>query len=337
MKFEIPLKFEEEYIDFVNKNSDKIYSVYFPVFHLFPLTARIANYPLNESLLKNVDKKIKRKLLLNGRFVSEHFYDKNFIKMLKEFIDEYQIYCCIVTDGYFAKFLDDNDIPIQLSINFGLRKTKDFKFYKNYFKNLVNDFIIDRNMNLNPEIYDEIHAATDCNFIMLANEGCLYNCPFKVSHDIVISYFNRQFYDPIFLLYNNLKELSELHSQYSCVRVLKEKPWIILTSPFVRPEDLTKYPGNIIWKIARREVETEVLKMICESYFKQKCIMNLLSLLDTGSFLENEYWLMSDKISKEYPEFHETRMYCDKDCAECGFCKKVFYNCSQKLMGGEDE
>ena len=336
MKFEIPFKFSEKYLEFVNSNIEKIYSVYFPVFSLFPLTARIAFYEQNVDLLKKIDSRIKRKLLLNGKFIPENYYSSSFLKKLRRFMKKNDIYCCVVADGYCAKFLNDNKIPVQLSVNFGISLLKEFKHYEIYFRGLVKDVCFDRKMNLTMEINDEIQKALEEGItpILVANEGCLYNCLFKDSHDFIISLFNRQFVDHRVLVSFDFKKLSQNHCNYSCINVYSKRPWLMMTSPFIRPEDLKSYPEGVVFKIAKRESNEDELIEIIKSYFNGEYTGNLITLMDTTSFLNERYWVFNEIITKKFPDFHLVRRKCNKYCLKCPYCREVFRRASQKLKGG---
>ena len=143
---------------------------------------------------------------------------------------------------------------------------------------------------------------------LLANEGCLYACPFKAAHDGRIALSR--------LLPTRVGR--GVKEQLGCLRFFLEEPGRIFASPFLRPEDACRLE-NVVdsFKIGGRTREPSALREVVGAYLAGSYQGNLLWLLDTLEALADRYWLDNAAVPRN---FFERVDGCSRRCQECGYC-----------------
>jgi len=182
---------------------------------------------------------------------------------------------------------------------------------------LPGKILLDRSLNRN---LDELgHVARlirsswpDMQIELLANEGCLYRCPYKLSHDAYISLANIQGRDATF----------QLNRELGCVRLLGREPHRILRSPFIRPEDLETYLCHAdLIKICGRTLGGVFLGNVISAYRARAYDGNLLDLLDAAHWLAEYLHVDNSMLSAGLIDM---LALCDGNCNQCGFCQELF-------------
>jgi len=159
----------------------------------------------------------------------------------------------------------------------------------------------------------------DLKLELLANEGCLARCPFKLSHDAYIALGNHHGQDCTYLLNRGL----------GCMRLVDEQPHRILQSPFIRPEDVDLYLCHIdTIKLCGRTLGSEFLQRAISAYLDRRYDGNLLDLLDTLQWLAPSLYVDNPSLSFD---FANMLSMCDNQCDSCGFCKDLFASISRPL------
>jgi len=184
--------------------------------------------------------------------------------------------------------------------------------------------LLDRSLNRN---LDELaHVARlirsswpDIRIELLANEGCLYRCPYKLSHDAYISLANQEGQDATF----------QLNRELGCVRILGREPHQILRSPFIRPEDLETYLCHAdLIKICGRTLGGNFLKNAIAAYRARCYNGNLLDLLDAANWLAEYLFVDNSQLSHGLIDM---LALCDGNCRQCGFCQELFRSVTRRL------
>jgi hypothetical protein len=146
---------------------------------------------------------------------------------------------------------------------------------------------------------------------LMANEGCLYACPFKTAHDAHIAM-------------SRLASCSvgpDLNRDLGCLRSFMEHPERLLAAPFVRPEDVRHMEGLAdFMKICGRTRPVADLTTIVEAYLTGSFSGNLPWLLDTQEVLSGRIWLENSALPEDF--FVKTNG-CTHRCRECGYCKEL--------------
>lgn len=164
---------------------------------------------------------------------------------------------------------------------------------------------------------------------ILANEGCLYNCPFKTDHDSQLGMASfagcdfLEYTSRVLGRYAGLNEtITNLNTSTGCRKVYELNPWYLLKSPFIRPEDLDKYLPYVDYiKLAGRNRPTEWIENVLSAYISRSYDGSIIDLLDVADShtLKPELYM-----NKKLEGVLALNGDCHKVCVSCGRCKKFF-------------
>jgi hypothetical protein len=345
MKLSVPFIPDQDYARFLASQASRISSIYFPLFSGPVTDARvrlsgnispgIRDLCAHLSGLKAIDKYI----LMNTRFLPPQVYTDNTI--LSGMLDDIEyldntvgIKGIVLSDVYLLRALDQTEHAIVHSLEAvpGINAMLDSpeKFFS-FFE--VQDLcrfkppariVPDRALNRNPEKLTALSKAVK-NFDpairieLLANEGCMYQCPFKFSHDAHISLSNTGL----------VKETTfQMNQNLGCQAYFNLRPHAFLKSPFIRPEDIHHYQGIADGiKLCGRTRGVRFLKRCIRAYLNEYFGGNLLDLMDTPEILARQYHIDNTRLGKR---FFTTLTACTKVCKPCRICSEIFNRASWK-------
>ncbi|MDC0335327.1 hypothetical protein OAN24_00310 [Pseudodesulfovibrio sp.] len=175
---------------------------------------------------------------------------------------------------------------------------------------LVLDRSLNRDIQRLTETSERIrHALPAMKLHLIANEGCLYQCPYKLAHDGHIAMVNEGLCG---------ERTFAMNRDLGCVRRLLAEPGTMLASPFIRPEDTAHYAEHIDGiKLCGRNRGTDFLKRVVTAYMEAKYTGNLLDLMDAMGDLSDRVDLPNEDLPDN---FFERVTTCDKACRTCGWC-----------------
>ncbi|HKK99886.1 MAG TPA: hypothetical protein VJ943_06515 [Desulfotignum sp.] len=154
---------------------------------------------------------------------------------------------------------------------------------------------------------------------LMANEGCLLHCPFKLTHDAQISLSNTGLVQ---------EQTHRISRTLGCHDTFFHHPHLFLSAPFIRPEDMHAYAGLAdTVKISGRTLGPNFLEKVIAAYTQRSFDGNLLELMDATGFLADTYYIDNKKLG---PDFLDTLANCDKFCKKCGICRELFHHAAQK-------
>ena len=297
---------------------------------------------------------IKFEFTLNSGCLSNKEYTKDGHKNIIEYLEKLE------TLG-----ADSITVTLPSIINIAQKYTPNLKIKISTFQKIasvemakrfdnmgVDAIMLAENCNRDFRLLEAIKRAVHCKVILIANVGCIYNCPNSHSHIVTTSHScdcdRRQ---TIFTIIP--------HSAECMLRKLSN-PIEMVKSPYIRPEDVRHYEnlGIDMLKICDRHTRTDVMTRRVKAYIDQKYEGNLLDLvgqkserksdeinqkelqklLSQGKETANktmEYFKyfdfsISDLINidnQKYPsDFIEwfKKMDCTRtNCDNCGYCKKI--------------
>ena len=152
-------------------------------------------------------------------------------------------------------------------------------------------------------------ACPDVKLFLLANEGCLPHCPYKPAHDAHVALVNEGLCG---------ERTFALNRGLGCVRRFLTDPGLVPASPFVRPEDATRYAEQVDGlKLCGRNRGAPFLERTIDAYLAGKYDGNVLDLLDTLGDLADRIDLPNHRLP---PDFLDRVTSCDKHCRACGWC-----------------
>lgn len=342
MKLSVPFLPISSYVNFLKNCSDHIHSIYFslntgPVldarFRFIDADIEQLNAKLTE--LKN----IKKYCLLNARFVhpslyhDDHFLDRlfNYLGFLKTTgnLDGF-----VFSDAYLLTAMGNKKNRLSESIEAvpGINCMIDsFEKAEAFFEIIRNNrfltpgkIILDRSMNRDLgtliKTADSIHERyPDIIIELLANEGCIRHCPFKLTHDAQISLANL----------DSVKNVTFITNQsVGCHAYFFDQPENFLKSPFIRPEDQAAYtPFVDTIKICGRTLGTKFLFQVIKAYINRSFDGNLIELMDAAHWLADHYNLRNKRLD---PGFLKIITGCKNICTNCNHCSKLWSTAATK-------
>jgi len=339
VKYNIPYYFNPEFKQFTDKYNTYIDSIYYT---LGLTNIGDARYQTGYNKVPDVNllpesNNIKQYIILNARFNNPVVYNKSDIRRLINIIEYYEATGIVFLDAYllkviskqsksFAKYIDV--IPsVNMFIDTYDKYTKTVEFIQSIgFEKSPSKIILDRSLNRNILSLIELSKSIRKDNIkveLLANEGCLYRCPYKINHDILIAltHFDNR---------NTVNSAENINPLFGCIDDYKHDFSKILKSPFIRPDDVYYYEEYIdTIKIAGRMKDPITMMDIIDAYIHRSYAKNLLVLNDSQGSLSEEYFIFNDLIPKQ---FVEIVTMCDKHCITCNYCNGLINNIYQKLQ-----
>lgn len=179
---------------------------------------------------------------------------------------------------------------------------------------LILDRALNRDLDALAALGREIrHRWPGTDVGLLANEGCLYQCPFKGTHDALIAMAQEA--PPGDLLHR-------LNRDLGCTAHLIRHPEDLLKSPFIRPEDTDAYTGSAQFiKLCGRTLGEAFLIRTLDAYRHRAFAGNLLDIMDTPAALRGRIHIANSRLPDR---FLATTATCDKVCTDCNFCRTAF-------------
>ncbi len=337
MKLSVPFISDEKYIDFLLNHIQKIESIYFSL-HTGPLLdARIRSFKRTnlEEIIKRLlpFKRVKKYVLLNSRFIHPKLYSDPFF--LNQTLDKLEILFSdaaltgiVFSDAYFLNALASTKRAIISRIQAipGINCMLDSSQKVFSFLALIEQagfkspgkLILDRSLNRDIGALKDICKIIrkdhpGIKFELLANEGCIHYCPFKLTHDSQISFSNLNIAGDHNYITNR---------EIGCHAYFFKHPQRFLKSPFIRPEDTKKYSQIVdTIKICGRTLGVKFLKKCIRAYGTNSHNGNLLELMDATHWLADLYHLENKKLD---PGFFNAVTHCTKDCKKCNICIDLF-------------
>jgi collagenase-like PrtC family protease len=341
--FNVPFLPEPSYIDFLTSIENHLDSVQFSLLDARRLDSRIQleSLQMHEQLETGLIhlQSPKKYVLLNSRFYSPALLTEQeniaaVISSLDRFADKGLLDGIIYCDHYLLQRLSDEAPGLVASIeavpsvncmldSYAKVETRLSYISDTHFK-LPTKILLDRSLNRDLDSLAQVarkirQKLPGVGIEVLANEGCLPSCPFKLSHDAYIALANIEGRDCTFQLNQNL----------GCVRVLGEEPHRILQSPFIRPEDVELYLYHVdTIKLCGRTLGGRFLKRLLNAYIDRKYEGNLLDLLDALHWLSGRLYVDNPSLSFD---FANMLSMCDGQCTSCGFCEEMFHSITHPL------
>jgi len=342
MKFDIPYIPDRDYTHFIKRHNDRIDSVHFALHQGPVLDSRLRFKDIETERLAEQLNELsvpRRYCLLNSRFMApERYFDPLFLTRLMEnleiLMDRSRLDGIVFCDAYFLNALSNHggDTLTGLEAVPGINCMIDNMDKARTYLELVDQtafkrpskLVLDRSLNRNPKALETIvpklkKEYPDLRLELLANEGCLYQCPFKPAHDAHIALTNTGL----------VRERGyEINRERGCMKVLFNDPKRLFKSPFIRPEDINDYSHLVdTIKISGRTLGPGFLKNTVTAYLQGSYNGNLLDLLDAMEWMADLFFVDNSKISKHDIK---TLTNCTKECTRCDQCSKILDSTTQK-------
>jgi len=312
------------FAELARRLAPRLREVYFPWPGLSNARSKIYNKPDDEERIV-ADLKycrehgMKLDILANATCYGEQSFTEeqrlHIIGIIRH-LDELGLYPEIVTttSPYIAKIFKLNfpDIEIRASVNMRLRNTLALE----YLAPLYDSYYICRDVQRDLPTFHKMaawcrdHGKKLC---MLANSGCVRNCPWQVFHETLLSHqFSKSF-----------KEMADQNLELVCNHLfVTHHLYEFLRCSWIRPEDIHVFEPELeTIKLSTREAKYPL--EIAEAYVNGSYDGNLLRLMDPY----HAYSFRPNRVdNKSFPADWVTSgiaAKCADNCVHCGKCKEI--------------
>jgi hypothetical protein len=345
MLFDVPFLPDHDYIRFLSQYRNHLNSIYFSLYQDKIIDARhkfkiLAPDDLIEALRTLTG--LPKFALVNSRVnAPEGYLDEEKIGLAADtfaLFEENDVLDGIVfADAYYLRALSDvaPDLAVKLqavpSINFMIdtpdRLWAILDFISTTHFRPPGKVFLDRSLNRNWDRLIEVvqwcrKEQPQLKIGLLANEGCLYQCPYKPAHDCLIAFSHM----------NMSVDTFGINQARGCIQILKKNPDKLFQSPFIRPEDVAHYEGHIdVLKLCGRTLGQEFLTRVIQAFIDKNYRGNLLDLLDASNWMADEVYLSNERLPED---FFRRMTTCSKNCRHCSICREYQDSNMQPLEGG---
>jgi collagenase-like PrtC family protease len=204
------------------------------------------------------------------------------------------------------------DIEVRASVNMRLATLQAVQYLAPWFDSYYIGRDVQRNL-ATVERFSKWCRANGKKLCMLANSGCLRNCPWQTYHDNLISHSAAADRIPAVRDFN----------PHLCWTMYKDPVNFpeFLKSTWVRPEDIRRYEGLVdIVKLATRQHANP--DMVISAYERGSYDGNLLDLFEPG--FSPAFFPRYVENSAFPGDWFDRTSVCARECTGCGYCEEVF-------------
>jgi hypothetical protein len=335
MKLDVPFIPDPEYTDFLSTRGECLHAVHFSLYDPELSDARIRVRSVGVQVIGGLLQKLsgpKKYLLANARFQPPDRYGADggiadLLPQLELLLSWGILDGIIFSDGYLLLALSDAapDLARRLeavpSVNFRMDTIQKIQTVLDMIRHsrfrMPGKIALDRDLNRNPKAVCELSSAIrrrypKAKIELLANEGCLSRCPFRQTHEALIAAANAG------LAVDSLA----MNRDMGCMRMFSRSPHRILSSPFIRPEDMPRYRKDAdILKICGRTLGKDFLMRAVKAYREENYEGNLFDLLDASNWMAEKWELRNEDLPRD---FLDRISACRQDCDNCPACEEMF-------------
>lgn len=329
MRFDVPFIPDSDYARFLFEHRQSLESVHFGLQSPHVADARNVMEPkeLDEiiSALQLLGG-VPRYLLVNARIQDpDRYFDQEHLKRatsaMARLTQEAGLTGIVFADAYYLNALSKAapEVAAQLeavpSVNCMIDSWSRAEAYLRVVRSskfrLPSRLVLDRGLNRDP---DKLRAVVKAirkrwpglRFMLLANEGCLPDCPFKPAHDAHLA---------LARMPGCPDRTFAMNRELGCVSSFLREPWRLFSSPFIRPEDTHRYEGVVdgIKLCGRERGGRAYLERVVEAYVQGVFKGNLLTLMDTLGEFENRWEVLNHLLPEDFSDRVRVSEACDEE------------------------
>lgn len=175
------------------------------------------------------------------------------------------------------------------------------------FENLgADEIMIDNMINRDFRMLEKIKKSVNCKVSLLANDACIYDCPYRVYHYNTCGHASQTNH-----------ETKGFYIDYCSIRCTLDRlndPSLLVSARFIRPEDIKHYEniGFDSFKLSGRRMKSHWITRAAKAYSSRIYDGNLSDILD--------YSLIGVEEDVQTPDF-EAVMSGAKDLKSPSFAK----------------
>ena len=294
-------------VEVIETYRDAVSEVYFPWFGIpdgrgVSIRYEADQYLMEKELLQLRNMGVKLHLLLNANCYGKEALSKKFsdtMESMLAFLTEKFHLSGVTTTSLFVARLCKKQFPeleVRASVNMNIASAQAMSYVSDYF----DGFYVSRSLNRDPEAIKKLRLPGK-KLYLLANSGCLSNCPAHTFHDNLVAHEAEIG-----------RETNCWNFQGICWERYAQKAnqdHILADSTWIRPEEIDQYQGLVDGiKVATRT--NPCFGTIIKSYAERSFEGNMLSLcepdfsklikLDNSSFPADWMKYASAPESEEY-------------------------------------
>lgn len=257
---------------------------------------------------------VRFSVLLNASCIFGQHVVPSFLEKLETLCNrmvEWEVDSVVVTDPYLIQWISAKfpSLEVVASSICGINNAN----LARWFVELGADRLtIPATVNRSFEVIDQIASAVDVAIECLVNEGCLLHCPFKIFH------YNAMAHHTSDDFLKNYYHFTRSPFVYNCISKFLSHPAEILKSPWIRPQDLSRYESIGIhhFKIAGRNISTPFIERVVSAYARGYYEHNLLDLLNVQQFVLDSLYINTSALDEVLEHIYQ----CAKNCYVCTYC-----------------
>lgn len=261
----------------VQKNKSAIAELYFPWLGVpdgrgLSVRSSRAQSDLENELAFAKSLGIKLNLLFNANCYGEHavsdFLADKFRKTVNEIGEKFGLNIVTTTSLFIAKLCKANfpNIDVRASVNMDIGTPEAIAYLTDYF----DSFYIARSINRHPEKIAKLRLSGKKLFL-LANSGCLLNCPAHAFHDNLVAH--EGCVDPAHKVWDFFGICWEFYAKDG------NQNQFLARSTWVRPEDIDDYE-NLVDGVKLATRTSHGFERIVQAYAERSFRGNVLSLCE---------------------------------------------------------
>jgi len=236
-----------------------------------------------------------------------------------------------VADPYLIELINYYALPFKVTVSCLAFVTTPMK--ARYFDEIgVDRITLPPDVNRDLDTIRMIRKAVKCDLSMIVNEGCLLNCPYRY---FCYNYITHRSTGPTEALLvpttgTFMRAMANDFYVMEEMSMKKKHPHLLLTSPWVRPENLKEYEnlGITHFKLSGRNKPHIFLERCLEAYHSGSYEGNIFDIIDNGVRLAIDLRYLTCGVTvyyinnKELDGFFKKVTSCSKNCTECNFCEE---------------
>ena len=307
----------------IEENREKISEIYFAYGGF--ANGRTAAVPTNEAYvleqtetLRALSKEgIRTNLLLNGTCYGAEALSRKLFESIGDTVEELRQNVALsgvtTTSPLIARFIKENfpDVLTRASVNMNIGSVCGME----YVGDLFDEFYLSRDENRNIGAIRAARAWCDEHgkkLFGLANSGCLLHCSAHTFHDNLVSHEREA------MTMDNGYDFSGQCRVY-LAKTENRAGWIRHTT-WIRPEDVPLYEGLFDGLKLATRVHADPGRVI-RAYVQGHAGGSLPGLMEPDHSALFYPTVLENALLPA--DFGKTLLYCDKNCAACGYCDRV--------------
>lgn len=203
------------------------------------------------------------------------------------------------------------EIEVRASVNMRLTTLQAFKYLSPWYDSYYLGRDVQRNLETVRRFSDWCHANGK-KLGILANSGCLRNCPWQTYHDNLIAHSAAAL----------AEQPAKDFNPHLCWTLYRDPENFVelLKATWIRPEDLHRYEGLVDFvKLATRQHASP--RRVIEAYARGEYRGDLLDLLEPGFGPAFRPRVLDNTAFPD--EWFARTSACVRECTACGYCERV--------------